>query len=84
MKQNEKKELINFVLADLAGGDKKTGTQLMEAYIDSKGLNDINRKNLKQVFHRVCLSLADQGKLVVTRQPGAEPLLFSVSPAVAN
>ena len=78
MKQTEKKEVVNFIQATLADGHPKTGTQLMELFADHAGLQEYNRKNLKQVFHRVSLSLADEGKIVVTRQPGATPLLFSI------
>jgi hypothetical protein len=77
MKQTEKREIINFVLASLASDELKTGTQLMEEYASHAELKEYNRKNLKQVFHRIGLSLAEQGKLVVTRQPGNAPLLFS-------
>ena len=77
MKQTEKKEIINFVLASLASDEFKTGTQLMEEYASHAELKEYNRKNLKQVFHRIGLSLAEQGKLVVTRQRGNAPLLFS-------
>lgn len=78
MKQTEKKEVVNFILATLADGHAKTGTQLMELFAKHAGLQEYNRKNLKQVFHRVSLSLADEGKIVVTRQPGTAPLLFSI------
>jgi hypothetical protein len=50
----------------------------MELFAEHAGLKEYNRKNLKQVFHRVSLSLADEGKIVVTRQLGTAPLLFSV------
>ena len=78
MKQTEKKEVVNFVLSTLADGCVKTGSQLMELFVTHASLQEFNRKNLKQVFHRVCLSLAEQSKLTVTRQPGTAPLLFSV------
>ena len=78
MKQTEKKEVVNFIQATLADGNPKTGTQLMELFAKHARLQEYNRKNLKQVFHRVSLSLADEGKIVVTRQPGTAPLLFSV------
>lgn len=78
MKQTEKKEVINFIQKTLADGHAKTGTQLMELFAEHAGLQEYNRKNLKQVFHRVSLSLADEGKIVVTRQPGTAPLLFSI------
>lgn len=78
MKQTEKKEVVNFIQATLADGHPKTGTQLMELFADHAGLQEYNRKNLKQVFHRVSLSLANEGKIVVTRQPGTTPLLFSI------
>lgn len=78
MKQTEKKEVVNFIQATLADGQPKTGTQLMELFADHAGLQEYNRKNLKQVFHRVSLSLADDGKIVVMRQPGTAPLLFSI------
>jgi hypothetical protein len=77
MKQTEKMEVVNFIQATLADGHPKTGTQLMELFADHAGLQEYNRKNLKQVFHRVSLSLADEGKIVVTRQLGTAPLLFS-------
>ncbi len=79
MKQTEKKEILNFIQATLADGHPKTGTQLMELFAEHAGLQEYNRKNLKQVFHRVSLSLADEGKIVVTRQLGTAPLLFSIS-----
>jgi hypothetical protein len=60
MKQTEKKEVVNFIQATLADGHPKTGTQLMELFADHAGLQEYNRKNLKQVFHRVSLSLADR------------------------
>ena len=69
---------MNFIQATLADGHPKTGTQLMELFADHAGLQEYNRKNLKQVFHRVSLSLADEGKIVVTRQLGTAPLLFSI------
>ena len=78
MKQTEKKEILNFIQATLADGHPKTGTQLMELFAEHAGLQEYNRKNLKQVFHRVSLSLADEGKIVVTRQLGTAPLLFSI------
>jgi len=78
MKQTEKKEILNFIQATLADGHPKTGTQLMELFAKHAGLQEYNRKNLKQVFHRVSLSLADEGKIVVTRQLGTAPLLFSI------
>lgn len=78
MKQTENKEVVNFVLSTLTDGSVKTGTHLMESFVTHASLQDFNRKNLKQVFHRVCLSLAEQSKLTVTRQPGTAPLLFSV------
>lgn len=78
MKQTEKKEVINFIQTALADGQAKTGTQLMELFAKHAGLQEYNRKNLKQVFHRVSLSLADEAKIVVTRQPGTAPLLFSI------
>lgn len=78
MKQTEKKEVVNFIQTTLADGHPKTGTQLMELFAKHAGLQEYNRKNLKQVFHRVSLSLADEGKIVVTRQPGTAPLLFSI------
>ncbi len=78
MKQTEKKEVVNFIQTTLADGHAKTGTQLMELFAKHAGLQEYNRKNLKQVFHRVSLSLADEGTLVVTRQPGTAPLLFSI------
>jgi hypothetical protein len=78
IKQTEKKEVVNFIQATLADGHPKTGTQLMELFADHAGLQEYNRKNLKQVFHRVSLSLADEGKIVVTRQLGTAPLLFSI------
>jgi hypothetical protein len=78
MKQTEKKEVVNFILATLADGHAKTGTQLMELFAKHAGLQEYNRKNLKQVFHRVSLSLADERKIVVTRQLGTAPLLFSI------
>ena len=78
MKQTEKKEVVNFIQATLADGNPKTGTQLMELFAKHAGLQEYNRKNLKQVFHRVSLSLADEGKIVVTRQLGTAPLLFSI------
>lgn len=78
MKQTEKKEVMNFIQATLADGNPKTGTQLMELFAEHAGLQEYNRKNLKQVFHRVSLSLADEGKIVVTRQLGTAPLLFSI------
>lgn len=79
MKQTEKKEVVNFIQATLADGHPKTGTQLMELFAEQAGLQEYNRKNLKQVFHRVSLSLAEAGKIVVTRQLGTAPLLFSIS-----
>ena len=69
---------MNFIQATLADGHAKTGTQLMELFADHAGLHEYNRKNLKQVFHRVSLSLANEGKIVVTRQLGTAPLLFSI------
>tara|TARA_Y100001963_G_scaffold157793_1_gene255084 strand:- start:899 stop:1372 length:474 start_codon:yes stop_codon:yes gene_type:complete len=78
MKQTEKKEVVNFIQTTLADGQAKTGTQLMELFAKHAELQEYNRKNLKQVFHRVSLSLADEGKIVVTRQPGTAPLLFSI------
>ncbi|MBU1308671.1 MAG: hypothetical protein KKE30_03945 [Gammaproteobacteria bacterium] len=78
MKQTEKKEVVNFIQTTLADGHPKTGTQLMELFAEHAGLQEYNRKNLKQVFHRVSLSLADEGKIVVTRQLGTAPLLFSI------
>lgn len=78
MKQTEKKEVVNFIQTTLANGQAKTGTQLMELFAKHAGLQEYNRKNLKQVFHRVSLSLADEGKIVVTRQQGTAPLLFSI------
>ena len=66
MKQTEKKEVVNFIQTTLADGLAKTGTQLMELFAKHSGLQEYNRKNLKQVFHRVSLSLADEGKIVVT------------------
>lgn len=78
MKQTEKKEVVNFIQTTLADGQAKTGTQLMELFAKRAELQEYNRKNLKQVFHRVSLSLADEGKIVVTRQPGTAPLLFSI------
>ena len=78
MKQTEKKEVVNFIQTTLADGQAKTGTKLMELFAKHTGLQEYNRKNLKQVFHRVSLSLADEGKIVVTRQPGTAPLLFSI------
>ena len=78
MKQTEKKEVVNFIQTTLADGQAKTGTQLMELFAKHAGMQEYNRKNLKQVFHRVSLSLADEGKIVVTRQPGTAPLLFSI------
>lgn len=50
----------------------------MELFAEHAGLQEYNRKNLKQVFHRVSLSLADEGKIVVTRQAGTAQLLFSI------
>ena len=78
MKQTEKKEVVNFIQTTLADGHAKTGTQLMELFAKHSGLQEYNRKNLKQVFHRLSLSLANEGKIVVTRQPGTAPLLFSI------
>lgn len=78
MKQTEKKEVVSFILATLTDGKPKTGTQLMEQFAEHAGLQEYNRKNLKQVFHRVSLSLANEGKIVVTRQLGTAPLLFSI------
>lgn len=78
MKQTEKMEVVNFIQATLADGKPKTGTRLMELFAEHVGLQEYNRKNLKQVFHRVSLSLADEGKIVVTRQLGTAPLLFSI------
>lgn len=78
MKQTEKKEVVNFIQTTLANGHAKTSTQLMELFAKHAGLQEYNRKNLKQVFHRVSLSLADEGKIVVTRQQGTAPLLFSI------
>ncbi len=78
MKQTEKKEVVNFIQATLADGHAKAGTQLMELFAEHAGLQEYNRKNLKQVFHRVSLSLVDEGKIVVTRQLGIAPLLFSI------
>ncbi len=67
---------MNFIQVTLADGHPKTRTQLMELFAKHAGLEECNRKNLKHVFHRVSLSLADEGKIVVTRQLGTAPLLF--------
>jgi len=56
----------------------------MELFAEHAGLQEFNRKNLKQVFHRVGLNLAEQGKLTVTRQPGTFLLLFAAPTKVQD